>query len=80
MEKFSIDFVSPANAESLAAEISFDDQLLCRIDRDRHDGALEIEFFHLSRVLASEVTMKFPLLEFLSVLDQVRSDLQQIPR
>lgn len=80
MGKFSIDFVSPANAESLAAEISFEGQLLCRIDRDRHEGVLEIEFFHLSRVLASEVTMKFPLSEFLSVVEQVRSDLQQIPR
>lgn len=78
MANFSIDFVSPTGAESLAAEISFEGQLLCRIDRERHDGVLEIEFFHLSRVLASQVTMKFSLPEFLAVIDEVRSDLQQI--
>lgn len=80
MANFSVDFVSPVDFESLAAEVSFESQLLCRIDMERQDGVFEIEFFHLTRILASDVKMKFSLAEFLSVIEQVSSDLRQIPR
>lgn len=75
MRGFSIDYVSPMNFESLAAEISFNSQLLCRIDQERVDGVLEIEFFHLTRAIEAGVEMKFSLPEFLKVVEDTCSDL-----
>lgn len=79
MTGFSIAFVSPPSFDSLAVEVSFQSQLLCRIDRERQDGALEVEFFHLARVLKDDVTMKFPLSEFLQVIERASADLLAIP-
>jgi hypothetical protein len=79
MTNFSVDFVSLNNFESLAAEISFRSQILCRIDRERRDGVLEVEFFHLGRRLKFDVRMKFPLPEFLSVVEEACSEPRQIP-
>jgi len=75
MTGFSIDYVSPMDFESLAAEVSFDSQLLCRIDQERGDGVLEIEFFHLTRAIERDVKMKFSLPEFLKVIEETCSDL-----
>ncbi|MFL9584415.1 hypothetical protein [Stenotrophomonas sp. AB1(2024)] len=79
MTRFSVDFVSPTSFESLAAEISFESQLLCRIDQERVDGVPEIEFFHLTRILETDVKMKFSLPDFLKVIEDACSDLRQIP-
>lgn len=45
MSCFSADFVSPADFEQIATEISFSGQLLCRIDREGSDRELRITFF-----------------------------------
>jgi hypothetical protein len=79
MAEFSIDIVSPASFESLAAEISFASQLLCRIDRERTDGELEIEFFHLARILEADAKMKFSLPSFLSVVEDACAELRGVP-
>jgi len=79
MTNFSIDFVSPPTFDSLAVEVSFCSQLLCRIDRERQDGALEVEFFHLARVLRDEVTLKFSLADFLQVVEHASAELLAIP-
>lgn len=79
MGSFSTDFVSPTNFDSLAVEISYDSQILCRIDRESADGALEIEFFHKARLLADDVNMKFPVLEFLRAVEEACVDLREIP-
>lgn len=79
MTNFSIDFVSPPTFDSLAVEVSFCSQLLCRIDRERQDGALEVEFFHLARALGDEVTMKLSLAEFLQVVEHASAELLAIP-
>lgn len=79
MTDFSVDFVSLNNFESLSAEISFRSQILCRIDRERRDGVLEVEFFHLARTLEFDVRMIFPLPDFLGVVEEVCSELRQIP-
>ena len=79
MTGFSIDFVSPARFNSLAAEISFESQILCRIDKEREDGVFEIEFFHEARLLGAEVKMKFSVQDLLKVVDQACADLRDIP-
>jgi len=48
---------------------------LCRIDQERGDGVLEIEFFHLTRAIEPDVKMKFSLEEFLKVIEETCSDL-----
>ena len=78
MGSFSTDFVSPTNFDSLAVEISYDSQILCRINRESADGTLEIEFFHEARLLADDVNMKFPVLEFLSAVEEACVDLREI--
>ncbi len=78
MTGFSIDYVSPTNFESVAAEISFNSKLLCRIDQERVDGVLEIKFFHLTRAIEADVEMKFSLPEFLKVVEDTCSDLRAI--
>lgn len=79
MGSFSTDFVSPTNFDSLAVAISYDSQILCRIDKERADGVLQIEFFHEARLLAHDVTMKFPVLEFMCAVEQACIDLREIP-
>lgn len=78
MDKFSIDFVSPTSFNTLAAEISFESQILCRIDQERIDGVLEIEFFHLTRILDADVKMRFSLSDFLKVVEDACADLRGI--
>jgi len=78
MEKFSIDFVSPMSFNSLAAEISFESQILCRIDQERVDGVFEVEFSHLTRILNADVNMKFSLPDFLKVVEDACSELRGI--
>jgi hypothetical protein len=79
MSGFSVDFVSPAKFNSLAAEVSFESQILCRIDKERADGALEIEFFHETRLLGVDPKMKFPIKDFLEVVEQACTELRNIP-
>ena len=76
MKEFSVDFVSPASFAFLAAEVSFQSQIVCRIDMERSDGTLQIEFFHEARLLDPTVSMKFPLSDFMRVIEQVRVDLR----
>jgi hypothetical protein len=78
MDKFSIDVVSPMSCNSLAAEISFESQILCRIDQERVDGVLEVEFFPLTRILNADVRMKFSLPDLLKVVEDACSDLRGI--
>ncbi len=42
---FTVDFVSPMDFEYLAAEISYDGQVLCRVRNERSDRVLEVELF-----------------------------------
>ena len=71
MAGFSIDFVSPVHFENMAAEISFQEQILCRVSQETDNRELAIEFFHESIILPKAPAMKFPLSEFLAALDEV---------
>lgn len=75
---FTVDFVSPVDFEFLAAEISFDDQIICRVSTEREDGLLEIDFFSV----LSEPTLpvKMPLTQFSHVLKGVGDELQEARR
>lgn len=77
MNAFTIDFVSPVSYESLAVEISFNGQLLCQINKERGDGALEVEFFYGYRLLEAEVLLKFPVSDFLLVFNQACDELKR---
>lgn len=72
---FNVDFFSDSRYEELTAEISYKGQILCQINKDKGDNAVEIEFFTDSRLLPESINMKFPLDEFISILNQVKSDL-----
>lgn len=78
MVRFSTDFVSPTNFDSLAVEISYDSQILCRIDMERADGTLEIEFFHEKRLLAHDVSLKFSVVDFLRAVEDACVSLREI--
>lgn len=75
MNAFTVDFVSPVTFEGLAAEISFNGQLLCRVDRERPDGALDVEFFHEHRFLERDARLKFPVSDFLQIFNEVCDEL-----
>lgn len=72
---FSVDYVCPAKYNNLAAEISYRGQIICEISQESSSEGLEICFFHETRVLSSSVELKFPLAEFMTLVDQVAKEL-----
>jgi hypothetical protein len=74
--KFSVDFVSPVEFERLAAEISLDGQLLCRIRSERADRELEIEFHFEAR--EPDVPVLGNLDEFLQTVHDVAEELRSL--
>ncbi|WP_239325316.1 hypothetical protein [Snodgrassella gandavensis] len=75
---FQIDYFSDSKYEYLTIEISFKGQLLCQLNKDKGVDNIEIEFFYDSRLLEEETIFKFPLEEFLDVLNLVKQDLISI--
>ncbi|WNJ81576.1 hypothetical protein RJE46_10230 [Cedecea neteri] len=72
---FEVDFFSDSRYEELTAEISYKGQILCQLNQDKGADAIEIEFFADSRLLAQPVEMKFPLDDFIHVLNATKADL-----
>ncbi|NIG77548.1 hypothetical protein F3J34_28725 [Klebsiella sp. Ap-873] len=72
---FEVDFFSDSRYEELTAEISYKGQILCQLNQDKGADAIEIEFFADSRLLAQPVEMKFPLDDFINVLNATKADL-----
>ena len=77
MTGFSIDFVSNMDHEHLMAEISFNGQRLCVLDKEGGNDEMEIEFLADLYVLPESVRMKFSLAEFLKTIEIARSDLEK---
>ncbi|PIT45884.1 hypothetical protein [Snodgrassella alvi] len=75
---FQIDYFSDSKYEYLTIEISFKGQVLCHLNKDKGVNNIEIEFFYDFRLLEEEVIFKFPLDEFLDVLNIVKKDLISI--
>lgn len=76
---FSVDFVSPSDYEHLAAEVSYRGQLLCIISKESGPGHLEVEFFHDSRILEADVSMKFPVADFIEVFKTCCEEVASLP-
>ncbi|CAI2460206.1 hypothetical protein [Serratia liquefaciens] len=72
---FEVVFFSDSRYEELTAEISYKDQILCQLNKDKGIDNIEVEFFADARILAEQVAMKFPLNEFLAVLEEAKQDL-----
>lgn len=72
---FDISYFSDSNYEELTVEISFKEQLLCQLNKDKGTSAIEIEFFADMRLLPTNVAMKFSLDSFMEVLQESRKSL-----
>ncbi len=75
-KSFEILFVSETRYEYLAAEILFDGQRLCQINKENGNEALEIEFLTDLYVVQKSSVMKFSLSEFQRVLDRASEELK----
>ncbi|MCX8670902.1 hypothetical protein J3U22_06140 [Gilliamella sp. B2865] len=72
---FEIDFFSDNKYEKITIEISYKGQILCQLNKDKGISKIEIEFFFDSRILVEQVTLKFPLDEFINILTEARQEL-----
>lgn len=77
MKGFVVDFVSDVNREHLMAEICFNGQRLCLLDKEAGNDNMEIEFLVDLYVLSNSVKMKFNLDEFIKALEVARRDLEK---
>jgi hypothetical protein len=73
---FEILFVSETQYEHLAAEILFDGQRLCQINKENGNNSMEIEFLKDLYIVEKDVTMKFSLLEFEKILNVAKEELK----
>ncbi|GKX61439.1 hypothetical protein [Pragia fontium] len=72
---FEIDFFSDSKYEELTVEISYKNQILCQMNKDKGGDNIEIEFFTDLRVLSEQVEMKFSLNDFFDVLREAKKGL-----
>jgi hypothetical protein len=72
---FQMDVVTHDDYALLAVEISFQQQLLCRMLRRADAGAVDIEFVDDRLILESPVHLRFALSDFLEVVEKARAEL-----
>ncbi|ODI96653.1 hypothetical protein BFR91_03425 [Acinetobacter pittii] len=72
---FSVDYFSDTRYEKITIEISYKNQILCQLNKDKGNDNIEIQFFHEWRILPDQVIFKFPLEEFISLLNELKQDL-----
>lgn len=73
---FDITFFSDSKYEEITAEISYKDQILCQLNKDKGPDNIEIEFFSDARVLAEQDKMKFSLSSFLQIIAEATEELK----
>ncbi|KAF6658488.1 hypothetical protein HFD91_13685 [Enterobacteriaceae bacterium EKM102V] len=73
---FEITFFSDSKYEEITAEISYKDQILCQLNKDKGPDNVEIEFFPDARLLAEQDRMKFSLSTFLQVITEATEELK----
>ncbi|KAF6657556.1 hypothetical protein CKF42_20895 [Pantoea sp. ARC270] len=73
---FEITFFSDSKYEEITAEISYKDQILCQLNKDKGPENIEIEFFSDARLLAEQDRMKFSLSTFLQVITEATEELK----
>ncbi|WP_232438161.1 hypothetical protein [Burkholderia ubonensis] len=77
MAKFNIDFVGEMDREHLMAEISFEGQRLCVIDKESGNDSMQIEFLVDLYILPDSIKMKFSLDDFMDALNSARGGLRK---
>lgn len=75
--KFNIDFVGEMGREHLMAELSFEGQRLCVIDKEGGNDSMQIEFLVDLYILPDSIKMKFSLDDFVDALNSVRGELRK---
>lgn len=73
---FEITFFSDSRYEEITAEISYKDQILCQLNKDKGPDNIEIEFFSDARLLAEQDRMKFSLSSFLQIITEATEELK----
>lgn len=73
---FEIVFLSDSRYEEITVEISYRDQILCQLNKDKGPDNIEIEFFSDARILAEQNAMKFSLSSFLQILAEATEELK----
>lgn len=73
---FEITFFSDSYYEHITVEISYKEQILCQLNKDKGPENIEIEFFSDARILAEQNAMKFNLSRFLQVLTEATEELK----
>jgi hypothetical protein len=73
--EFHIDFITHSEYEYLAVEISFRGQRICQLYRRKEDNIIEIQVLEDLRNLEPNVRLRFPLSDFLAVLQEARREL-----
>lgn len=72
---FNVDYFSDTRYEKITIEISYKNQILCQLNKDKGNDNIEIQFFHEWRILPNQVIFIFPLEEFISLLNELKQDL-----
>lgn len=76
--KFSVDFFSDSQYEYMTAEISYEGQILCQINKDKGNDHMEMEFFNDQRILEVQPKMKFSIDEFFTLVKSVQAELSDM--
>ena len=76
--EFGMDFITHHEDEYLAIEISFRRQRLCVMYRRKDDDLIEIEFVDDHLILQPPVCLRFPLNQFLQVVEEAREELMAL--
>ncbi len=79
-QDFSVDYVDSDEYRYLGAEIYFRKQRLCQLFRRFPGDEIDIEFVDDLYVVDAPVRRRFPLLEFLKLVDELQADLLSLPR
>lgn len=72
---FELAFLSDSKYEKITVEISYKEQILCQLNKDKGPDNIEIEFFSDARILAEQNAMKFSLNNFLQILVEATEEL-----
>ncbi|MDT8849435.1 hypothetical protein RN053_02955 [Pantoea dispersa] len=73
---FGLTLFSDSKYEKITAEITYKDQILCQLNKDKGLDNIEIEFFSDARILAEQNAMKFSLSSFLQILAEATEELK----
>lgn len=75
---FRIDFITHDDYEYLAAEISFQGQRVCQMFRPAEGDVVEIEIIEDRLLLPCPVLLRFPLSQFLEIVEIARGELMAL--